>query len=47
MLILKSFQKLWLKIELRCFWKDIAENYLDMDNFRPDARQPELESQQI
>jgi hypothetical protein len=26
-----------IKIELRCFWKDIAENRLDVANFRPDA----------
>jgi len=36
-----------IKIELCCFWKDIAENYLDVANFRPDARQPESESQQF
>jgi hypothetical protein len=35
-----------IKIELCYFFKDIAENYPDMANFRPDARQPELESQQ-
>jgi hypothetical protein len=34
-----------IKIELRCFWKDIVENRLDEANFHPDARQPELESQ--
>lgn len=33
------------KIELRYFWKDIAENRSDVANFRQDARQPELESQ--
>jgi hypothetical protein len=31
-----------IKIELRCFWKDIAENCPDVANFRSDARQPEL-----
>jgi hypothetical protein len=36
-----------IKIELRCFWKDIAENRLDVANFRPDARQPEPDSQQF
>jgi hypothetical protein len=36
-----------IKIELRCFWKDIAENLPDVANFRPDARQPESESQQF
>jgi hypothetical protein len=30
-----------IKIELHCFWKDIAENRLDVANFRPDARQTE------
>jgi hypothetical protein len=34
-----------IKIELRCFWKDIQENRPDMANFRPDAQQPEPESQ--
>jgi len=34
-----------IKIELRCFWKDIVENRLDEANFRPDALQPEPESQ--
>jgi hypothetical protein len=33
-----------MKIELRYFWKDIAENRPNVANFRPDARQPELES---
>jgi hypothetical protein len=36
-----------IKIELRCFWKDIAENCLDVANFCLDARQPEFESQQF
>jgi hypothetical protein len=36
-----------IKIELRCFWKDIAENRSDVAKFRPDARQPESESQQF
>jgi hypothetical protein len=27
-----------IKIELSCFWKDIAENSPDVANFRPDAR---------
>jgi hypothetical protein len=35
------------KIELLCFWKDIAENLSDVANFRPDARRPESESQQF
>jgi hypothetical protein len=35
-----------IKIELRCFWKDIAENHPDVANFHPDTRQPEPESQQ-
>jgi hypothetical protein len=34
-----------IKIELCCFWEDIVENRPDVANFRPDARQPELESQ--
>jgi hypothetical protein len=34
-----------IKIELNCFLKDITENRLDVANFRPDARQPESESQ--
>jgi len=33
-----------IKIELRCFWKDIAEICPDVANFRPDARQTESES---
>jgi hypothetical protein len=33
-----------IKIELRCFWKDIAENCPDVANFRPDARQPKSET---
>jgi hypothetical protein len=33
-----------IKIELRCFWKDIAENRPDVANFRLDARRPEPES---
>jgi hypothetical protein len=36
-----------IKIELRCFWKDIAENRPDEANFRSDACQPEPESQQF
>jgi hypothetical protein len=36
-----------IKIELRCFRKDIAKNGPDKANFRPDARQPEPESQQF
>jgi hypothetical protein len=36
-----------IKIELRCFWKDIAENRLDGANFCLDARQPESIFQQI
>jgi hypothetical protein len=36
-----------IKIELRCFWKDIAKNRPDVANFRPDARQPEPKSQQF
>jgi hypothetical protein len=36
-----------IKIELRYFWKDIAENRPDEANFRLDARQPEPESQQF
>jgi hypothetical protein len=36
-----------IKIELRCFWKDITKNRPDMANFRPNARQPEPESQQF
>jgi hypothetical protein len=36
-----------IKIGLRCFWKDIAENHPDVANFCPDARQPEPESQQF
>jgi hypothetical protein len=36
-----------IKIELRCFWEDIAKNHLDVANFHPDARQPEPESQQF
>jgi hypothetical protein len=36
-----------IKIELRFFWKDIAENRLDKSIFRPDAHQPEPESQQF
>jgi hypothetical protein len=27
-----------IRIELRCFWKDIAEDRLDVANFYPDAR---------
>jgi hypothetical protein len=27
-----------IKIELRCFWKDIVENCPDVANFRPDTR---------
>jgi hypothetical protein len=34
-----------IKIELRCFWKDIAENHPDVATFRPDACQPKSESQ--
>jgi hypothetical protein len=33
-----------IKIELRYFWKDIAENRLEVANFRPDAHQPESKS---
>jgi hypothetical protein len=33
-----------IKIELRCFWKDIAENRPDVANFRSNTRQPEPES---
>jgi hypothetical protein len=36
-----------IKIEFRCFWKDIAENRSDVANFRPDAQQLEPESQQF
>jgi len=36
-----------IKIELRYFWKDIAEDYPDVANFRPDARQSETESQLV
>jgi len=36
-----------IKIELCCFWKDVAENRPDVANFRPDSRQPEPESQQF
>jgi hypothetical protein len=36
-----------IKIELCCFWKDIAGNRPDEANFRSDARQPEPESQQF
>jgi hypothetical protein len=36
-----------IKIELHCFWKDIAENRSDVANFRPDAWQLESESQQF
>jgi hypothetical protein len=36
-----------IKIELRCFWKDITENLHDMANFCPNARQPEPEFQQF
>jgi hypothetical protein len=36
-----------IKIEVRCFWMDIAENRRDVANFRPDGRQPEPESQQF
>jgi hypothetical protein len=36
-----------IKIKLRCFWKDIAENRPDVANFRLDACQPESESQQF
>jgi hypothetical protein len=33
-----------IRIELRCFWKDIAEVRPDVANFRQDAWQPEPES---
>jgi hypothetical protein len=36
-----------IMIELRCFWKDIAEDHPDVANFRPDAWHPESESQQF
>jgi hypothetical protein len=36
-----------IRIELRCFWKDIAEDRSDVANFHPNARQPEPESQQF
>jgi hypothetical protein len=36
-----------IRIELRYFWKDIAEDRPDVANFPPDARQPESESQQF
>jgi len=36
-----------IKIKLQCFWKDILENRPDVANFRPEARQPEPESQQF
>jgi hypothetical protein len=36
-----------IKIELRCFWKDIPENRSDVANFRLDARQLEPKSQQF
>jgi hypothetical protein len=36
-----------IKIELRCFWKDIVENRMDVANFHSNARQPEPESQQF
>jgi len=34
-----------IKIELRCFWKDIAKTRPNVANFRPDAQQPGPESQ--
>jgi hypothetical protein len=33
-----------IKIELRCFWKDIAKNHPDEANFHLDARYLEPES---
>jgi hypothetical protein len=36
-----------IKIKLLYFWKDIIENLPGVGNFRPDARQPEPESQQF
>jgi hypothetical protein len=36
-----------IKIELRCFWKDIAENRPNKANFSLDVRQLELESHQF